>query len=67
MTYLLDHIQELWNVAEKKSEWNLIVCAACGQVVSTIDFRNHQATHSLENHFPTLSNGVTGPNAWAKK
>ncbi|XP_046660073.1 E3 ubiquitin-protein ligase ZNF598 [Homalodisca vitripennis] len=58
--------QDLWKVAEQCSEWRLHVCAACAQVVAATDFKHHHATHSLENHFPTLANGLTGPNAWRK-
>uniref|UniRef100_A0A1B6LIS3 RING-type E3 ubiquitin transferase n=1 Tax=Graphocephala atropunctata TaxID=36148 RepID=A0A1B6LIS3_9HEMI len=58
--------QELWKIADRRSEWRLNVCAACAQVVAASDFKHHHSTHSLENHFPTLPNGVTGPNAWKK-
>ncbi|XP_054283909.1 E3 ubiquitin-protein ligase ZNF598-like [Macrosteles quadrilineatus] len=59
--------QELWKVAERRKEWRLQVCAVCSQVVATSEFKLHHTTHSLDNHFPTLSNGVTSTsNAWKK-
>jgi len=62
----IDKQQELWSVADK-SLWKLSECAVCGQIVAPPDFKHHHNTHSLENHFPSLPNGLSESNVWTKK
>ncbi|XP_014207362.1 E3 ubiquitin-protein ligase ZNF598-like isoform X2 [Copidosoma floridanum] len=45
----------------------LVDCANCGQILRSSDLHDHASSHTLENHFPILSN--TGPliNSWRRK
>lgn len=49
--------QELFKVHKKESGnkiKGLEICATCGQVLKTGDFRTHMTSHTLESHFPAL-------------
>lgn len=48
----------------KKSR--LDVCTTCRQVLNASDLQQHQISHTHENDFPSLSNGLSN-NSWTKK
>lgn len=43
------------------------ICATCRQVLAPSDLRVHISTHTLENHFPTLSTDPVPSSAWKRK